>query len=229
MSKVKYMFTLLGMAMLLGALFCYYNTSRFLTSAIVTEGMVVGFQELRGESSSTYKPIVVFMTEDEETVKFTSSVGSGRPSYSKGDDVKVLYLSSDPQGAKLDGFFDLWGGVVILATVGSPFFLTGFLMLAFGRLKQRKRTSLRQAGMAVQARFQSVEVNYSLSVNGRNPYVICCQWLNPETQEVHMFESDNLWFNPSDHIRADSLTVFIEPGNPRKYHVDLSFLPRMAG
>jgi hypothetical protein len=109
MSKVKYIFTLLGMAMLLGALFCYYNTSRFLTSAIVTEGMVVGFQELRGESSSTYKPIVVFMTENEETVKFTSSVGSGRPSYSKGDDVKVLYLSSDPQGAKLDGFFDLWG------------------------------------------------------------------------------------------------------------------------
>jgi hypothetical protein len=125
--------------------------------------------------------------------------------------------------------FLIYGGRSDICDSRKSIFSNGFLDACLWQAKTRKRTSLRQAGMAVQARFQSVEVNYSLSVNGRNPYVICCQWLNPETQEVHMFESDNLWFNPSDHIRADSLTVFIEPGNPRKYHVDLSFLPRMAG
>ncbi len=54
------------------------------------------------------------------------------------------------------------------------------------------------------------------------------QWQDPATSELHIFKSNNLWFDPSEHIKQQQITVFIEGGNPKKYFVDLSFLPKLA-
>ncbi|MNC77488.1 hypothetical protein D3C75_1294550 [compost metagenome] len=58
--------------------------------------------------------------------------------------------------------------------------------------------------------------------------MIRSQWLNPRTSEVHLFESDNIWFDPSDYLKDESISVFIDKKNPKKYHVDISFLPKIA-
>lgn len=228
MFKIKLVLSLIGAAILLVALLCYQSTDLFLQEAIRTEGRVVGFKEQRGDDSVTYRPVVVFLDTQENPIRFVSRVGSGRPAYSKGERVNVLYLSAEPEAAKLESFFDLWGATVVFAVIGLPFFLIGTLMFVFGWLKKRKSISLKQTGIAVLANFQSVEPNYCVSINGRNPYKIVCQWLSPETQELHLFESDNLWFDPSDYIKTQTLTVFIKPGDPKKYHMDVSFLPRVA-
>ncbi|MNH47046.1 hypothetical protein D3C79_1101060 [compost metagenome] len=73
-----------------------------------------------------------------------------------------------------------------------------------------------------------MEWNTRISVNGRHPYVIRSQWLNPRTSEVHLFESDNIWFDPSDYLKDESISVFIDKKNPKKYHVDITFLPKIA-
>lgn len=228
-SVGRWVFLVMGAIFLVMALVSFNNTSSFLSEAVRTHGTVVGFEESIVDKGTTYKPVVVFLTEAHKPVKFISRSGSGRPSVSEGDTVDVLYSPSEPDSAQLDGFFELWGGAVVFAGFGAPFFLIGAGLYFSGRSKRRKRANLEKDGRAVLATFQSVDRNYSFSVNDKNPFVIVCQWLDPETGLVHLFESEDLWFDPSPYLQRETISVMIEPSNPLNYYMDISFLPRMAG
>jgi hypothetical protein len=97
-------------------------------------------------------------------------------------------------------------------------------MFAIGLFKGRRKELLKERGVKIKTQFVNVEVNRSLEVNGRNPYQITVQWKNPRTAAVHNFRSDNIWTDPTGRI-PDEVTVYIERDNPKKYYVDLSFLP----
>jgi hypothetical protein len=76
---------------------------------------------------------------------------------------------------------------------------------------------------------QGVERDTRYSRKGRHPYQVVTQWTNPDTGEIHVFRSEHLWYEPTEHIRKDrKITVYIERGNPAKYYMDLGFLPKMA-
>lgn len=236
LAIVKYVFTLLGIGILLGAFALYSSTTSFLGKASRVEGTVVDLVQSRSNMSSsssttesvTYRPVVHFVDLNGNTIEFTSSTGSNPPSYSRGEQVEVLYLPDEPEKAKINGFFSLWGGPVILGILGGLFFLIGGGILLVTTLKGRRDEYLKKHGKPIETVFQGVELNESVSVNGRNPFRILTQWQNPTTQEVHVFHSNNLWFNPSDYINRDKITVFIDPKNPKKYFVDISFLPKAA-
>jgi len=225
---VKYVFTFIGAGMLVGAIFLYQSTSSFLAQAIKTVGTVIDLEQSRSGDSTTYRPVVSFISQKGEAIRFTSSSGSNPPSYSKGEKVEIFYLTAEPQKAKINGFFTLWGGAVILGGMGGIFFLVGAAIILVIMLKGRSDDYLKKQGISIETEFQSVEINGALSANGRNPFRITTQWLNPETSEVHVFKSNNLWFDPTGHIKNKTIRVFIERNNPKKYYVDISFLPKLA-
>lgn len=162
-------------------------------------------------------------------VEFTSSSGSNPPRFSKGEVVEVLYQEHSPEQAKINSFLSLFFGPIILTVLGILFFITGFSIILYGKLKGKKIEYLKNNGLPVKAKFQSVEINASFQVNGRNPYQIFSQWTNPATSELHIFKSENIWFDPTDHISSDDITVLIDKDNPEKYYVDTSFLPKVSG
>jgi len=225
---VKYVFTVIGIAMLVGAFFLYRNTSVFLEEAISANGTVVDLVESRSSDSTTYRPKVRFTTQNGKEVEFTSSTGSSPPSYSRGETVVVRYRASEPERARIDGFFSLWGGAIILGGMGGVFFLIGGGILLATSRAGRKDEDLKEHGTPVQTKFQSVELNEAYSVNGRHPFRVTTQWQNPSTSKVHVFQSRNLWFDPSEFVKDRPITVYIDSGNPKKYYVDLSFLPQLA-
>ncbi len=227
-SIVKYAFAMVGLGMLIGAFFLYENTQNFLENALTAEGTVIELVRSKSSDSTTYRPVVEFETQGGSRVEFTSSSGSNPPSYSEGEIVEVLYQESAPEQAKINSFFSLWGASTILGGMGSVFFLAGLSIILYGSIKGKKIEYLRKNGIPIKAKFQSVEINSSLKVNGRNPYQICVQWKNPTTSELHVFNSENIWFDPTDHINNDEITVLIEKDNPKKYYVDISFLPKIA-
>jgi hypothetical protein len=228
MKAIKYIFTLVGIGMLTGAFLLYNSTNSFLKEAVTAEGTVVELVRSRSSDSTTYAPVIHFIDGTGETVEFTSSTSSNPPSYSEGEKVEVLYLPSRPQEAKINSFFSLWGAVVIVGGLGGVFFLIGAAIILIPMLQGRRDEYLKQQGTRIETEFQSVELNRSLSVNGRNPFRVLTQWQNPATSEVHVFASNNLWFDPTSYIKSKKITVFIETNNPKKYYVDLSFLPRQA-
>ena len=72
-------------------------------------------------------------------------------------------------------------------------------------------------------------VDGSYAVNGRNPYRIATHWHDPAGDEVHVFESERIWFNPRDYIPSAGIDVYVDSFDMAKYHMDISFLPRLAG
>ncbi|WP_160152282.1 DUF3592 domain-containing protein [Microbulbifer sp. ALW1] len=227
-SIIKFVFTAIGLAMLAGAFFFFTSTQDFLKSAASADGTVVALVPSRSSDSVTYAPVVQFMDKNGVLIEFRSSSSSNPPSYHEGEVVEVLYPESAPQRAKINGFFSLWGGATILAGLGSVFLIVGLSIIVFGNLKNKKIAFLKKNGTPVKARLKSIDLNHSLKVNGRSPYQINVQWENPEKSEVHVFRSENIWFDPTDHIADEEITVLIEKDNPKKYYVDISFLPKLA-
>ncbi|MFH6935069.1 DUF3592 domain-containing protein [Flavobacterium sp. FlaQc-30] len=222
---IKYVFITIGALMLAGAFYFYQDRQAFLKKAETVQGTVVELISKRSDNSTTYAPVVSFTTKAGNKIEFTSSVSSNPPSYSEGESVEVLYDPAEPKDASINGFASLWIGPLIFGILGTVFFLIGFGIILFGILKQRKTQYLRDNGKRIETKFVQVHLNYGMAVNGRNPFQISSQWLNPQTNEMYVFESDNIWFDPTEFIKSDIIKVMIDPSNPKKYYMDISFLP----
>lgn len=119
-------------------------------------------------------------------------------------------------------------GILILFLMGLIFFAIGFIPFLMMLRKNGIKKKLLQNGRLIQAKITSVDYNTSLSVNGRCPFVIHCQWTDPVMKDpLYRYKSDNIWFNPSDFIHGDTIAVYIDQDNPNRYYVDLSFLPKV--
>ena len=219
---------LVGSGLLIGAWFLYSNTREFIATAMTVPGVVVDLKVSTSDDSSTYAPVFEFMTLDGESFTVISSAGSNPPAYSRGEAVQVFYQADDPYDAKIDGFFSLWGGAVIVGTLGAIFFCVGVAIVLVPLFSRRKHGRLRSTGRPVVTKVISLREDTSVTMSGRHPYRIVTQWQNPVTTKVHVFDSESLWFDPSEYMANRDITVYIDPNDPDDYWMDTTFLPELA-
>lgn len=226
----------IGLAMLVGALFWLVHQRRFVASASHAQGKVVDLARRQSNrsssgsnhsSSSTWAPVVIFATPDGREHRFVSSTSSNPPAYDRGEQVDVLYQAGTPESGIINGWFSLWGGISIIGGLGLLFVAVG-IAVTLVRRSGVKRKRLMKTGRRIEALFQSVQQNHSLSVNGRHPFQVVCQWLDPQTSQLHVFTSENLWYDPSEFINDKRFPVYLQPGDARRYYVDISSLPTTA-
>ena len=224
------LFSTIGLGLLAGSVFLYSNTAGFVARAATAEGKVIDLVRNRSSSgsSSTYRPVVEFTTPTGLRVEFTSGVGSSPPAYGVGESVRVLYDRMDPQKARIKSFFSLWFGFLIVLALGLIFAVVGLGMILVPVRARRRAEWLRRNGRRVQTTFKGVQLNTSLHVNGRSPYRIISQATDPGGKTVRLYESENIWFDPSEYIKNDSIEVLVDPGNPKRYVMDIDFLPKLA-
>ncbi|SEA43109.1 DUF3592 domain-containing protein [Microbulbifer marinus] len=219
----SWLFLLMGMAMLAGAANEWRQTRAMLDSADRVQGEVIDMA--RSPGSTTYAPHVRFTARSGAEYEFTSSTSSNPPEFSSGDIVEVLYDPASPEDAIINSFMQLWFGALLLGGMGTIFFSIG-LFLVTANLRARRRISRLQAtGKPVLADYQCVELNTSLVVNGRSPYRLVAQWQNPRTRKIHIFKSENLWFNPEKYVDRQQVSVLVDPKKLARYYMDISFLP----
>lgn len=228
MTIIKYVFTGVGSGLLIAAFFFYQSTENFIQGALTADGVVTELIRSKSDNSTTYKPVVEFTTQNGTVVEITSSASSNPPMYTRGEAVEVFYHADSPQNGVINGFFSLWGLALIFGGIGSVFFLVGIIIIGFGLRRAAAIEYLKRKGTPVYADFESVGRNGSIRMNGRNPYQIFAQWKNPRTHEIHIFKSENLWFDPESHIDRDQIMVLIDQHAPEKYYMDVSFLPQLA-
>jgi hypothetical protein len=225
-------FGLAGLIMLAIGIWLLQNTISFKARALHAQGRVV---ELRreewssnshGHQRSSYHPVVEFEV-NQTRITFVSNSGTNPPAYSVNERVDVLYDPSDPNRAKLNGFFSLWGAAAICLLIGGVFSSVGLGRLIAPKFGERKIAWLRQNGERIQAELAGVKLNTSLHVNGRHPWRITARWRDPYSGKMHLFLSQNIWFNPERYLNGRQIEVLIAPGNPKKYWVNTSFLPEL--
>ena len=215
-----------GLLMLFGALMFWNKTRGFLSRAHQASGTVVELIETRdNEGSSMWKPVVAFTDDNGHKTRFTDSVSSRPAAYDVGEAVTVLYLPGKAGEAHIKGFSSLWLGATILGGLGVIFTGIGAGIVFATRAGEKKKHYLMAYGNAIETEVQGVDRNTGVEINGQNPWRISSQWLDPKTNMVRIFHSENLWFDPSGFMKRKKVTVLLDPNNPKRYHMDISFLP----
>lgn len=116
--------------------------------------------------------------------------------------------------------------------VGLAIVALGIVLMVSDRRAAKKEAHLRQNGQLIQADFQEVEFHTTRSNDDDSStkwFQVVAQWHDRSSNQIFVFRSRNLRFDPTDHVQLQTVPVYIEPGNPTQYHMDLSFLPKVRG
>lgn len=111
-----------------------------------------------------------------------------------------------------------WILMIVFACVGVPFLLVG-LILQLTIKNEEKRENLKYTGEAFQAKVIDAERNLNMTVNGRTPYRLLCSC--EENGTVYLYRSENIWYDPMPLLKGDTVTIYRDRSNPRKYYVDI--------
>ena len=223
-----------GLGLLAGGFYSVQHTRQFLRTAVEAPGVVT--ENLRQESSSSdrsglswsFYPRIRFRTSDGQEIVFISNTGTSSPVYRVNEPVTVLYDPRQPHHAFIKSLAQVWMLSIILCGLGALFSSLGIGAVLWKGVGNRKNAWLRQNGRRIQAEITRVELDTSLVVNGASPYRIVCQWLDPARNEVHIFHSANIWFDPTKYIPGKTIEVLVDPDNPRRYAVETEFLPKVV-
>src|SRR5690348_975399 len=213
----KWVFLILGLAFIALATLFLINTRGFIAHAHRAEGAVVDMLSDR----DGYTPVVRFRTPQGKEVTFQES-GKQKPApYAVGDTLQVLYLPETPADARIDRFSSLWLLPTVFGFLGAGFAGIGGGIILYGMSAARKKEYLLAHGRAIETDFQGVERNGAIEFNRKNPWRIASQWVNPESRQLRVFYSENLWFDPSRFVTAGKITVWLDPRNPKRYYMDV--------
>jgi hypothetical protein len=230
-------FFVIGLGLLAGSYLTALHTRHFLETAVMAQGVVVENLYVHDErsnnsrtrrSSWSYYPRIRFQTTDGHEINFVSNVGSNPPSYAVNERVAVLYDPQQPYSASLNSFASLWGATVALGIAGVAFTGPGIGFFIWKRASDRKNAWLYRNGRRIQAEITGVKLDASVRINGTNPYWILCQWMDPARNEMHVFHSGHIWYDPTNYIPGKTLEVLVDPNNPHRYTVETSFLPKVV-
>ena len=203
----------------------------FRSRAVLTDGTVIEIKistrrlgSRRNNFSKTYiqTPIVSYTTLDGE--KFTCGVTFGRHLPIIGEKVKVYYDSAFPGYARSGKGI---GKSVLLTTIGVVSCLTLVFFFVRSVIKGKARKQLTQTGTKIAADIVSVANNETPVVMGKRPYIIKCQWVQNHSNTIFHYKSKYIYYNPAKYIgERKQIDIFIDPDDPKKYFMDISFLPK---
>jgi Protein of unknown function (DUF3592) len=218
----------LGVVILVIGVVLVADTARFVAGAERVTGEVIDLsRDEDDEGGVTFHPVVRFTTADGRTVEFVSPSGSSPPSHSEGDRVEVLYDPDDPQDAQLSGFIDLWLDSVVAFGIGVGFIVvSGFvLFLTRGRSKADMEW-LRRHGRRVQGRSPRA-VESILTFQDVSPFQVEAEIDELAGGQPRVVRSEDIWIDPAPYLKdRETVVVYIDPNEPERYFVDVSFLPR---
>lgn len=139
---------------------------------------------------------------------------------SVGKEINILCNPDDPSDIDLAGAASYIGEIIALV-IGLAFALIGGIGIFVDIKNRQKKKKLLNTGMRIMAVVSSIERNTSVSVNGRNPYVIYCTYTDEMTGIVYRYKSDNLWDDPSFVVAPGMyIPVYVEGNDYSRYTVD---------
>lgn len=233
---VKLVFFGFGFIWIVFGAFFFIDAKFFSSKAYKATGTVVELKKVRRLSTSssgskshvtTYYPVVRYQTKEGKNVTVTSLSGSYPAPYKRGDHVTILYDPENPRRAKIESFSSMWLAPILGFGIGGILFVTGAVILMWGKFSGRKIEWFKHNGLPIMAEIEKISVNKKIKVNGKHPYKIHAKFLNPQTNEIQVFKSKNLWVDPERQLTEKNMTsieVWVDPKNYEKYLMNTGFL-----
>lgn len=111
--------------------------------------------------------------------------------------------------------------LLIFGGVGAVFALIGGIGLCVQLKKRRRRARLLAEGMRITAKITEILPDRNITVNGRHPYRIYCEYREEAADALHLFKSEPLRFNPASMIAGETVEICVDPYDFSKYAVDV--------
>lgn len=216
---MKYIFCIIGLVIVVQAFIIYQEKRPFIEKAAVAKGKI----ELIVSDDTC---IVSFTTKKGKHVQFNSYNSFNPFGDNEEKNVEVLYDPENPTRAKVNNFGSLYLGISVLGLMGTVFFLTGLSFFRKDYSKQKNIKFLKQYGKSITTKFNGLQLNMHVTVNGSHPYFISSKWLDLVTNKTYLFESENIWLDPREFSIPNEIIVLIDPKDPNKYQMDISFLKK---
>ena len=128
---------------LLIALNLALHRAAFIHTALRTDGTVIWLEPVRTTrtGAGTYVPVVRYTATDGRLHVINSDISVPFASFKRGDPVRVLYLQSNPEIARIDAFSTLWQAPLVVALWGAVWSSIPVLILVMRR-RQRAFSGL---------------------------------------------------------------------------------------
>ncbi|NLD49175.1 MAG: DUF3592 domain-containing protein [Clostridiaceae bacterium] len=202
------------------------NTINFKNNALETTAVITSIETHRDSDGDTHHTVYVkYIIEDKQYEERLNYYSRGMR---EGKEVFIYYDPLQPNHILAKSSYGF--SIFYLPSIGFIIAAIGFMLLFRKLMKIKTRSYLLRYGQLVYAQITEVYVNRAYRVNGRNPYVINCKWVDPSTGFYYFFKSENIWFNPQpiiDDKDIKELPVYIDFINPRKYAVSIEELKSM--
>ena len=212
MKIVGGIFAAVGLLMLLGAVALFIAERDFKKTAIETEATIIRMTD-NGESVTVF---VEFFVNEE---RYEGRLGYYSSNMYIGKTVSVYYNPQDPND--FCGSFD-FVGVIILSILGLVFGGVGGGMVASVIIKKIKKKRVMAYNYIISGVISNVDVNRSIAVNGRNPFIIEASYQNPLDGLFYYFKSDHIWQDITPIIKQMNITavpIYVNPNNYKEYYM----------
>ncbi len=109
-----FVFLIIGISLLIWGVLVFLDEKQFIFEGIKTNGKIIDFERKSVGTPATrnkgpaFFPIVSFTSQDGELITFISNSGANYYLYDVGEEVGVVYSSSNPRQAKIYSFLSIW-------------------------------------------------------------------------------------------------------------------------
>lgn len=129
-KALELLMTIGGPVLIVYAIVAFIRTQRFVRNCVETVGEVIRLESSSGgDGLITYAPVFLFAVADGSTYTVASDVSSCPAGFKVGDRAKLQYDPANPEDARIETFFQTWGGAVISGAVGIGFLVLGLNFL----------------------------------------------------------------------------------------------------
>ena len=131
-------FLIIGLCFLTTGVVLGLMTSNFVDHSLQTKATVVSLQTIKNKDGETFAPIFKFLDMGGREHTITSHSSSSPAGFSVGETVQILYSPSDPEDARIDTLWQLWGIPLIFGPLGGVFALVGAVLLLISRRRLKR-------------------------------------------------------------------------------------------
>lgn len=169
------------------------------------------------DSNSNNKYTAVSFFIDEKEYNSISKTYSSQ--IKTGDKITIFYSKENPniifiENGNTNGGVFIGIGIVLLAI--------GLSSVLHKLNNSVNKEEIIKTGKKIQADLDDIVYDIKTTANGVHPYYVVCTWKNKLDGKTYKFRSENLWYNPKEHIKKsniEKIPVYIIPTNPNQYYV----------
>jgi len=196
----------------------------FGASAVATVVEIVQEPDSDG-SGYVSRPKFRFRSANGTEVLWESHSCSSPAAWAQGERAQVFYYRSHPSYCVVNTFAQQWLRAITLGGAAIIPLPVGALPMATRRRRTKLRQRMKAYGQGIDTEFVGPSYNTHTSVGDQHPYRIMSRWTDPQSGRQYQFRSIDLWIEPSVWLPRDGIPVRIDPKNPKRYEMDLNFIP----